>query len=276
VLLCQKLAREAEVRVTQPSDFDKGIGVSLMHDAVELFLWTACKVRHANVGDKTAFDDVLTKLEATLRGAQLPMRASLVDLNKARVGFKHYGLKPSAMDAVRLVGYGRAFIELAGPVVGLDVYGVTRAQLVEAESVRVHLLSAEKALAGSDFERAMYYSALAVYEARKLFGVLLQTHPSIASKLARAFPDGPARVAMQGYFAHIDDTLKRLTLAVQASRMPSDPERDAKFARVAPQIVRTATGKETVSHQAPITSEYANFCVEYALEYGLTADRRAR
>jgi hypothetical protein len=107
----------------------------MMHDAVELFLWTACKVRDAPVADRASFDDVINALAKSVRGP-LPMRATLTDLNKARVGFKHWGLQPNAIDAVRLVGYGRVFIETAGPLLGLDVAGVTRAELVEAESLR--------------------------------------------------------------------------------------------------------------------------------------------
>ena len=59
LLLCQKLAREAEIRLKQPNDFDKAIAVSMMHDAVELLLWTACKEHNALVTDRSTLVEML-------------------------------------------------------------------------------------------------------------------------------------------------------------------------------------------------------------------------
>ena len=137
LLLCQKLAREAEIRLRQPSDFDKAIAVSMMHDAVELLLWTGCKEHNAKVADRAPFEDILNALASKLQ-SPLPLRAKLADLNKARVNFKHYGLLPHALDAVKLVGYGQAFMETAVPLLGLDVAGVSRIHLIDAVPVREH------------------------------------------------------------------------------------------------------------------------------------------
>lgn len=276
LLLCQKLAREAEIRLQQPNDFDKGIAVSMMHDAVELLLWTACKERSATVTERSTLEDMLNALAKTL-AAPLPLRATLADLNKARVNFKHYGLLPHALDAVKLVGYGQAFIETAAPLLGLDVASVSRVHLIDAVPVREHLLAAEKALSEGDYQRTMYCSARAVFEARKLFGVqLMSQHKSFAAPLSNAFPAGAQREVIRSYLEYIDKTLGVIVRAIQVSRMPPDPERDRKFERIAPTTVTTVGGHEQTNYPAECTEENATFCFEYALDYGLLADRRAR
>jgi hypothetical protein len=57
-LLCQKLAREAEIRLKHSNDFDKAIAVSMVHDAVELLLWTACKEHDAGVTERSNISSI--------------------------------------------------------------------------------------------------------------------------------------------------------------------------------------------------------------------------
>src|SRR5437867_4105252 len=62
LLLVRQLAREADRHLLARSDFDNGLAVSLMQDAVELMLWTACKQHGVNLTDKASFDSMIEKL----------------------------------------------------------------------------------------------------------------------------------------------------------------------------------------------------------------------
>ena len=127
-----------------------------------------------------------------------------------------------------------------------------------------------------DYQRTMYCSARAVFEARKLFGVQLREHKSFAAPLSNAFPAGPQREVVRNYLAYIDKTLAVIVRAIEVSRTPPDPERDARFERIKPAIVVTIGGHEQVNFGSTCSVENATFCFEYALDYGLLADRRAR
>lgn len=79
--------------------FDPGLAVSLFQDAVEIMLLACGTVVHASPKEKTGFealwDEVNRALVAHSR-TPLRMKIQVINLNKARVNFKHSGQVPDA------------------------------------------------------------------------------------------------------------------------------------------------------------------------------------
>jgi hypothetical protein len=110
---------EAERSLSRRTSIGHGLAVSVGQDAVELFLRAVMKERHAP-GQKMAdeFIKAMDYIDAAADGVEqlkVPFRGKLIELNKARVNFKHYGLSPERSDAERLVGYVSQFFDEATP-----------------------------------------------------------------------------------------------------------------------------------------------------------------
>lgn len=276
LLMVRRLAREAEQRIDRESDFDKAMAVSIMQDAIELLLWTACKERGAPTRDRSAFDELINLLSVPERGVgELPMRAQVNEINKARVNFKHYGLMPRPDDAIRLVAYGQAFVSTAAQMLfQVNLAALSEAHLIQNPRLREVVLLAEAALAEGSYQVALYRSRLAYREAKRVVQRWAPAPDAKLTQLARAFKDRQEQEAIASAFAYLLTYLNDAREAAFRLDLPNRQQREAKFNRLAPTIVVTAGGQESVNYPDTWTLENATFCVSFARDYATAVDRR--
>lgn len=130
-----------------------GMAISLLQDAVELYLWTLIKERSLPAKDQAGFVAHLECLQKA--GIAVPSAARLLELNKARIGFKHYGNLPAASEQAKFLSYVEEFFRSALPAhFGLEFDKLSLVDLISNTEVRDHLRLAEQQIGATEYREA--------------------------------------------------------------------------------------------------------------------------
>lgn len=93
-LLTKRLFLEACAFAARSDPVAAGLAISMLQDAAEMMVWSVVKDKGLPVKDQSGF---VANIEAIAKaGHSLSFVPELHELNKARVGFKHYGNLPAA------------------------------------------------------------------------------------------------------------------------------------------------------------------------------------
>ena len=118
------------------------VSVLTLHDAVELFLQLAAE--HLNVSTKndTGFMDYWERLKQKLGGEGPSQKQAMARFNKARVGLKHSGIRPSKDDILGYrVSVANFFLENT-TVFNMEFADATLINFVKPDSARQRLMQA--------------------------------------------------------------------------------------------------------------------------------------
>jgi hypothetical protein len=145
LLLVRRLFDEATDFVERGDAVSCGIGISMLQDAAEQYIWALVKARALPARDQSGFVENLDLLRK--HGHQMPHAADLLELNRARIGFKHYGNLPAPEDARR----HRDQLESALRVAMRSHFDasfdeLSSVDLVRDEEIRRYLLAAKACL----------------------------------------------------------------------------------------------------------------------------------
>jgi hypothetical protein len=189
-------------------DLLAGLALLPLHDAVELFLWTAAVEKNVSLGKKDDFLEYWKAFEN--KGVALPSKTQMDGFNRARVEVKHRG----ALHAQHVVAQHRAmvteFLERMSPqLFSVEFREISLSGLVRSREARSDLQDAEKALARQDLEAAILNSALAFRRALHNF----------------RFGDSPGAL-LRGLF----DPTSVVNFNAERSRLPGSTV-DQQFAR---------------------------------------------
>ncbi len=260
-----------------------GMAVSIAQDAVELFLRAVMKDRPV-VGRKIPDDfvqcmDYIDSAASQDTNQHVPFRAKLIDLNKARVNFKHYGLIPNRTDARRLLGYVADFFEEASwQYFNIRFSDISASDLVMSNGVRERLKRAEQALRDEELEQCLGYSAEAVDVATKELIQPLNRRSHWAGMsfsmggtdlLGRRFFDDLERY-VYGVVSDSDRMALMLALSVNLNDL-------ARFEKVAPFVTQMLAGNYTwqrMNDPTGLTASDAAFAVNFATKFALSAQGR--
>lgn len=146
---------------------DKGLpvssGLSILNfqDSAEMYLRVIAEHVHANIREKTSFDQLIDEIE-NKSSIRIPYRSSLIQLNKARVSFKHFGLIPSSDDAQKFrrdlnLFYGTTTKD----VFKIEFYDISLTDLIQKCRVRNYLREAEKEFAEKNFRACIRNATIA-------------------------------------------------------------------------------------------------------------------
>lgn len=143
-----------------------GVAVSLFQDSVEIFIWHLLKHLDAKLpGEKTSFTayfDLVASAENNAARTTLPLKAKIIELNNARVGFKHYGNLPDVSAAKKFKAYTEEFLALScSEFFFIDFYSLSLADLVPYANIRLRLTSAEQKYKDNDYKGAIEDTAVA-------------------------------------------------------------------------------------------------------------------
>lgn len=182
LLLSKRLFSEGKVFARRSDPISGGMAISLFQDAVELLVWALIKEKSVAVRDSAGFVDQLNALAS--EGHKLADRPKVLELNRARIAFKHYGNLPAHTEAVKFQTYAEDFLK-AGmqDFFGISFELLSMVSLVAFDEVKKHLEEAEKLLAnGAPLAAAGTELALAK---SALFGRVARHIPSVDKNLER-------------------------------------------------------------------------------------------
>lgn len=179
LLIAKRLFLEAATYVDRGDPVAAGVAISLLQDATELYVWTLIKERNITVKDQAGFVSNFETLQKA--GLAMPYAAKLLELNRARVGFKHYGNLPAPAEA----GKHQTYVEDSLRQAMQDHFGVrfddlSLVDLVADPAIRDQLRSAETHIAAGEFAEA----ADDLAKAKTLtFGQMQKYLPKVDSRL---------------------------------------------------------------------------------------------
>lgn len=108
LLISKKLYQEGCRQHEFGDSISDGVAVSLFQDAIEIFIWTLIKEKGISVGKNSEFSNNIGLVVAA--GFRVPSQPKLLELNKARVNFKHYGNLPARRDVDKFRIYAQEFL----------------------------------------------------------------------------------------------------------------------------------------------------------------------
>lgn len=220
VLLAKRMYLEACAYAVRRDAVASGLAISMLQDAVELYVWTLIKERNISSKDQAGFVAHIECLQKA--GINVPNSAKLLELNKARVGFKHYGNLPASSEAKKFQGYVEEFFHAATPDhFGVEFDSLSLVDLVAEDKVREHLKLAEQRIAAGEFQEAAGELAIAK---SLLFSALHKYIPKVDRGLRDAdrvlnSVDGVNGVNVFSYLSEYLGALREYTL-VSLLRLP--------------------------------------------------------
>ena len=142
LLLAKRLYIEAGTYTERKDAVSCGIAISMLQDACELYIWALIKERSLPWKENAGFTANITTIQN--EKIPLPSHAKLLELNKVRVNFKHYGVLPAPDDAKKYQFYVEDFLRsamLEHFAVNFDDLSIV--DLVADANIREHLRSAD-------------------------------------------------------------------------------------------------------------------------------------
>ena len=150
LLLSKRLYIFGSNYVESPDPISAGMAISLFQDSIEIFCWSVLKELDAQVKEGTPFTsffDLVEKAPKNKESKKLPFKAKILELNKARVNFKHYGNLPDISEAKKFKKYTEEFLRVSfNDFFKSDFDSISLSQLIPFDDIRFSVESAEKAL----------------------------------------------------------------------------------------------------------------------------------
>jgi hypothetical protein len=282
VVLCRQLFMEAERYLSQGSAIHLGLAVSISQDAVELFLRAI--IKDQDVPAQKVPDDFIKCMDyIDMAGGgdepqRVPSRAKLIELNKARVNFKHYGLVPDKSDAARLLGYVEEFFEIAAPrFFGISFSSLSLADMLSEGDVKDKIKAAEESLKDQSLREGMYLCAEAVELAalQILHAVGQRGHIQLGMPRSLTQALGPEVARdLAGYISREMQTASRATLTIVLALNVHDYLR---FEAIAPMVHGRYNGNFIRGRWTSIHEESATdlkFALDFATRFAASVDAR--
>lgn len=153
LLLAKRMYLEACSYAARHDAVSSGLAISMLQDSVELYVWTLIKERGIAAKDQAGFISHIESLQKA--SINVPNAAKLLELNKARVGFKHYGNLPASSETTKFKGYVEEFFRAATQEhFGVAFNALSLVDLVTDANVRGHLKLAEQQIASTAYDEA--------------------------------------------------------------------------------------------------------------------------
>ena len=186
LVLSKYLFRQGENIFDSAVPMSCGLSLSLFHDSVECLVWTIVKMYDAKpIHNFLEAWDIVAKASGNKCGLELPMKATMKELNTARVSFKHYGILPDSTQVTKFRDYSEAFLkETFQLFFTKDFNSLSLIDAIKNSELKCRLKSAEEAITDNR-----------LVDSIRLFS---EVHHIIMEELYRLFPTIDSRIERAG------------------------------------------------------------------------------
>lgn len=175
LLLCKRLFTEGANFAERMDPISSGVAISLFQDSTEMCVWALIKEKGIPVKDTATFTSNLETLKSS--GVILSHIAKILELNKARVGFKHYGNLPDSGEAAKFQTYVEDFLtNTLRDHFDCGFDSLSLADLISDQEIQSRIKAAENLIQINEFQKAAVEAAIAK---AILFSRLAQFIPSV-------------------------------------------------------------------------------------------------
>lgn len=273
-ILLVKFLFDKSNEIFLPDDpFACGLAISLMQDSVEAMIWTVVKELDAPVKERDSFDkvwDSIPKAKQNKEKKELPLRSKMLELNKARVNFKHYGNLPDSSDAIKFISYTEEFLKIvAREFLNINFEETSISDLIKNNDVREKIKEAELEYKNENWKDALIKCA----EAEKIVtSTLNKILPTIDNSLSRAgtiFSHTNSEGANQifQYISKYFEALRSVTIVnLIGVKLPEY----LRFKSLIPTVNRNLSGKlYVVSKPYNYSEKETSFCLKYIIDFAI-------
>ncbi len=274
------LLREAQRTLQRTEPYSHALAVSLLQDATETFLRVLVEHGRINVNDRASFEKLLEEVTKKFPTVG-EHRAALSRVNRARIAFKHHGLKfPDLEDASTFLANVREFlVEISREILDVDFESVSLSDTITHRRTKNWLRNAEQALTAGDYREALRC-------ARTAFLIFITHRERRSQMFGRSggrisysrlqSPFGPQGFEGNHHLANFVDAVQqnivtigeRLDLLANGINLPAYD----RFMLLTPNVILTINGKDhcTWSGRLSANSDDARFCIDFAIDAILT------
>ena len=273
LLLSKWLFMKGEQHCIDNDPVSAGLAISLFQDAIEIFIWTLVKKFDAQITEKTSFLQYYDKIKQAPGNEnkdELPHKGKILELNKARVNFKHYGILPDPSEAQKFRGYTEDFLRVSfEKFFGEDFDEISLSSLIGFEDVKKHVQIAERKLKEKNYTE----SATELAKARKLlFDKLDRSIPKVDYNLKRVsnlFNRQAQSDASKifNYLYNYLNILRSLNIINMCGVSINDY---SKIEMILPKANQTMNGKFHITHfKAMYSKEDIDFSISFIINLSL-------
>lgn len=275
LLLSKRFFQEGESFCEIDETISTGIAISFFQDAIELILWLIIKEFSIDVKETEAFTSMLDKVEKHLdtQGKKLPHRAKIIELNKARVNFKHYGNLPASSEAAKFRGYTESYLRTAFDICfQKDFDDISMAELIRLDSVRQFVKESQKHLTNQDYQKCVDEIAKAKLQ---LFSSIKIYLPEVDHNLKNSDIAFETQFRSQGahVFNYIYEYMNMLRKVALVNACGVSMKDFARFEARLPYVSRYGDGSYSITRtnvdQSISSPEEAKFLLQFMIDLAL-------
>jgi hypothetical protein len=273
LLLSKRLFQKGEIFSQENDPISTGLAISLFQDSIELIIWSIIKDFNIDVKETESFTSLLDKVDKRLeaQAIKLPSKAKILELNKARVNFKHYGNLPDVSEGSKFRGYTESYLRVAfDQCYQKDFDDISMSDLIREDNVRQSIKKAEQHLIQQEYKPCINEIAKAKFLLFESFKVYL---PDVDSNLGKASSLFERQVASKAgrVFTYIHDYLRELR-TMSIINACGIPIRDFKtFESKLPFVTRFGDGNFQITQTKVFqnTEEETKFLLRFVIELAL-------
>ncbi|MDK7585094.1 hypothetical protein [Alcaligenes phenolicus] len=252
-----------------------GLAISLFQDAVEQLSWCVAKHLDLTVKDNEGFTSLLDKIENHSEG-KIPYKAKILELNKARVSFKHYGNLPARSESEKFRAYTYDFLVLSSQrYLDIDFENISLASLISDNRIRKHVEAAQTALLNDSVKDAVEEATLGRFF---LFKELERHFPKIDGNLSKADKILERIPGLQGQeiqiFSYLESYLDSVAKFNANALAGGNISEHLYFERILPHVTQFQAGNTKVnwSNRSNPTKEFAEKVIKYVIETAIRVE----
>lgn len=282
LLLSKYLFASANNLLNKAESYSAGLAISLYQDAVESMAWSVAKAVDAKVTKKSTFEELWHLIESAPKNSEdaisLPFKATMAELNQARVSFKHYGIIPNHSEAERFSGYVREFLhETADLFFQVDFGKLSLSDLIRSPEIRKMVRESEDALSEGRIDDSLSAIARAESELSSQLQVLI---PVVDRNLWGLSELGRLDQKINRSIIGISEFLNKLRDSVFHVTVKRDIAAHGRFLRIAPRALKFSNGdycyQKGPHHIGEPSRDDVEFCIKFVTEYALEVQKHLK
>lgn len=273
LMLAKYIFKKGEECIDIDSPMSSGLAISLFQDSIETVIWSIAKEVDAKVGDKDAISNIINAIPKGTKNSgniPLPLTAKVLEINKARVNFKHYGILPATSEAIKYQEYTRQFIiEATRAFFNLDFDDISLADLITDDKIRTRLKEAETLLKEGSIDKSIKLCAEADYFVMRKLDVVFPGVDPHLTEAAHIFERDKLHQA-HDFIRYIKEYLDVLRNASLVGLLGIKLTEYVKYKRIAPKTIMFESGKfGRCILQGPLSTQDIKYCIDYVTKVAI-------
>jgi hypothetical protein len=159
-LVCAKyIFLQGKETLEKGTPYASGLALLAFQDSLEMVLRIIIEELQLPSSEKAAFHTLVEEIEKKVK---ITHKTALMQINKARVNFKHYGLEPNKKDVDKFENDLEVFFtNILNDALHIDFAKISLAKLIKHQRACNFLMKAENYLQSGDYKKSIESSAIA-------------------------------------------------------------------------------------------------------------------